>query len=228
METEYEFIVIGAGVAGITAIAKLLDCGNKNIAWVDEDFTTAGMLDRFWRAVDSNTTIDLIEEEFLMKSKMFNYSEIKNHFELHNLGRKETCKIGLVVDVLLHISKDLQQKVSCFEGFSSWIKSGRKSIVTIGAEKLLTKRIILATGCCPKVPTTIPPKFCCLEDALNLSKLAQIVKRDENVAVFGSSHSAILIIRDLLSLGVNVLNFYRSDIIYAYESPLGNIDWYTG
>jgi thioredoxin reductase len=220
----YEFVVIGAGVAGITAISKLLDANISNIAWVDTDFTTTGML-ADWRTVDANTTIDLIEDKFLMKSESFKYSEIKHKFGLQNLGGKETCKIGLVVDILLHISKELQKRVPCFEGFATW----SKNVVTIGSRTLQTKRIILATGSKPKLPVDVPTNFLRVEDALNISRLATLVKKDAKVAVFGSSHSSLLIIRDLLSLGAHVLNFYRSEIIYAYESACGNnINWYTG
>ncbi len=37
------------------------------------------------------------------------------------------------------------------------------------------------------------------------------------MAVFGSSHSAILILSNLLNLDVHVVNFYRSPLLYAVD-----------
>jgi hypothetical protein len=59
--------------------------------------------------------------------------------------------------------------------------------------------------------------------------LAEKCSPDDTIAVFGSSHSAIMIVRDLLQLPVKrVLNFYRHDLIYAEYRPEGIVNDSTG
>ena len=63
-----------------------------------------------------------------------------------------------------------------------------------------------------------------LEDALQIDELYKQVGPDETVAVFGSSHSAIMIVRDLLARPVKkVINFYRVPLVYAEYLPNGKI-----
>ena len=51
---------------------------------------------------------------------------------------------------------------------------------------------------------------------MDINKLKATVDEKDTVALFGSSHSAVMIMRDLLDAGVNkVINFYRSPIRYA-------------
>lgn len=56
-----------------------------------------------------------------------------------------------------------------------------------------------------------------LDIALNPEKLSKHVNKNDTVAVFGSSHSAILILANLLKLEAKVVNFYRSPHLYAVD-----------
>ena len=51
------------------------------------------------------------------------------------------------------------------------------------------------------------------------------VTSEDTVCVVGSSHSAILVLMNLLDMrnGPEVVNLYRSDLKYAQESPTGAI-----
>ncbi len=51
--------------------------------------------------------------------------------------------------------------------------------------------------------------------ALNPDLLALQVKKGEQVAVFGGSHSAVLVIKNLLECGASVMNFYLDGLRYA-------------
>jgi len=51
--------------------------------------------------------------------------------------------------------------------------------------------------------------------SLNPELLKDVVKEGDSVAVFGGSHSTVLIIQNLVELGVKVINFYRSKLLYA-------------
>ncbi|KAH9449781.1 hypothetical protein Pst134EB_020596 [Puccinia striiformis f. sp. tritici] len=57
-EEAYEFVVVGAGPAGLTAVATLIDHGVTRIAWIDDSFV-GGRLGEKYREIPSNTKIRL-------------------------------------------------------------------------------------------------------------------------------------------------------------------------
>ena len=73
----------------------------------------------------------------------------------------------------------------------------------------------MATGATPK-HLSVSDRNIALANALAPSKLLQFVNSSDCVAVFGSSHSAMIIIKNLLDAGVDrIINFYLSPIKYA-------------
>lgn len=89
--------------------------------------------------------------------------------------------------------------------------------------ELKVRKVILATGSKPK-SMYFPVCEIPLEEALQNTILSRSVTSEEVVAVFGSSHSAIMIISNLLNLGVTkVVNFVRSPLIFAEYLPDGGI-----
>ena len=86
-------------------------------------------------------------------------------------------------------------------------------------EIYMAEKVVLATASLAKslnihnfeITKKIP-----LSKALAPSKLKNELFKDDNVAVFGSSHSAMIIIRNLLELGIeHVANFYCQRLRYA-------------
>jgi hypothetical protein len=75
-----EWLVIGAGCAGIAAVGKLLDQGipAHQIGWVDPYFE-AGDLGRKWFNVTSNTKVGLFLK-FLHGCKAFDYANSDQDF----------------------------------------------------------------------------------------------------------------------------------------------------
>ena len=95
--------------------------------------------------------------------------------------------------------------------------SDRQWDITLKTTKIQAKNVILAIGSEPKslsFPeiTEIP-----LEIALNTEKLIPACNEQDIIAVFGSSHSAIIIIKSLLeSCNIKkVINFYLEPLRYA-------------
>ena len=58
----YDAIVLGAGPAGLTATANLLDQGLERIAMVDDMDFTAGRINQKYREVPSNTKTAMFEK----------------------------------------------------------------------------------------------------------------------------------------------------------------------
>ncbi|AJI50392.1 pyridine nucleotide-disulfide oxidoreductase family protein [Francisella tularensis subsp. holarctica] len=86
-------------------------------------------------------------------------------------------------------------------------------------ENYIAEKVVLATGFLAKslnIHNFEITKEIHLAKALAPSKLKNELCKGDNVAVFGSSHSAMIIIRNLLELGVeDVANFYQQPLRYA-------------
>jgi heterodisulfide reductase subunit A-like polyferredoxin len=46
-EERYQFVVVGAGPAGLTAVANLIDMGVSRIAWIDLSFSGGRMGEKY-------------------------------------------------------------------------------------------------------------------------------------------------------------------------------------
>ena len=74
----------------------------------------------------------------------------------------------------------------------------------------------MATGAEPKSLQYSGVSEIDLATALTPSQLAKACHANDTVAVFGSSHSAMIIIRNLVECGVkHIVNFYQSPLRYA-------------
>lgn len=213
----YDWAVVGAGPAGIAAIGKLIDNGVSpaSILWVDPYFSV-GDLGRLWGNVSSNTTVGLFHE-FLSGSVAFDYQSIREAYSLATMSDDLTCELHEVVKPLQSITDKLRQQVHSILSmvyhlelkFRRWYLSTENGIYA-------AKQVILATGSVPSV-LDIPDKpILPLEQAIDKDKLERILNPDHTYAVFGSSHSAMIILRLLVELGAKkVINFYRSPNQYA-------------
>ncbi len=221
-QKHFDWMVVGAGPAGIAAIGKLLDAGipPKQIGWMDPHFQV-GDLGRRWHSVSSNTQVDLFIR-FLQECKSFSYVKRPKPFPIDQINPKETCLLKCVGEPLQWITNQLKETVVAVQDTAMAMNLVNNAWeIKTSSHKVFSKNVILATGCDEKSlsypgPTVIP-----LEVALDLEKLKQVVKPQDTVGVFGSSHSAVLILADLEKLNVKgVVNFYRA--AHSYAIDLGN------
>lgn len=214
--TQYAWCVIGAGPAGIAAVGRLLDHGiaQEEIAWIDPEFA-AGDIGAKWGAVPSNTHVELFLD-FLTASPAFHYSEAPV-FELNNIDPQRTCSLGLVAEPLKWISQQLAKRVKTYRTIATELSlRNRQWIVTTEWEELASKNVILAVGSVPKKLSYVELEEIPIEVALDPQKLAQLPLDGATVAVFGSSHSAMIALPNLLNSPVQkVVNFYRTPLRYA-------------
>lgn len=213
--TTYAWTVIGAGPAGMAAVGRLLDRGVPpgKIAWLDPDFAV-GDLGGKWRSVSSNTIAGTFMS-FLNGSAAFAFSQAPP-FPLAEVDPDETCALALVADPLVWVTGRLRERVQDFQTTATalTLQQRRWRIETHGAE-LTSENVILAVGAVPK-RLDHPIDEIPVEVALDADKLAEVPLEGATVAVFGSSHSSMIVLPHLLRLPVaKVINFYRSPLKYA-------------
>lgn len=212
----YEWAVIGAGAAGVAAVGRLLDHGvaAERIAWIDPAFA-GGDIGQKWRSVSSNTHVGLFLEYF-NGSKSFRFAEAPP-MPLREVDPQETCALGLVAEPLVWITGHLREQVTTFTAKATALYlANRQWRIDTNQHDILSKNVILAVG-------AVPQKLCYpgldeipVEVALDPEKLAREPLDGATIAVFGSSHSSMIVLPNLLRHPVKrVINFYRSPLKYA-------------
>lgn len=213
----YQWAVIGGGPAGIAAVGKLLDHGvnSKEIVWIDPKFSV-GDFGTLWTNVPSNTKVELFQR-FLHACESFNYKNCSEDFELNHVPRNKTCQLRLMADPLQWITNQFKNKVHAFQDVAQELTlSQRAWNIRLKENSISAKQVILAMGADAKNLAFPSPTFIPLSDAMDSNKIKDHLHPDETVGVFGSSHSAILVLRNLLeSSAKKIINFYRSPLIYA-------------
>jgi len=220
--THYQWTIVGAGPAGIVTVGRLIDHGinPEEIAWIDPAFA-AGDLGGNWRAVSSNTNVSLFLD-YLNSSPSFRYADAP-HFAINDLDPHETCLLGTIADPLLWISQHLSESVHTRRTIARelTLADGQWTMKTDDGQ-LTSQNVVLAVGSTPNALdyeglTEIP-----VEVALDPEKLAKEDLDGATVAVFGSSHSTMIALPNLLDTPVGkVINFYRGPLRYAVQFP----DW---
>ncbi len=220
----YDWVIVGAGTAGIAALGKLLDEGNdpQKICWIDPEFN-AGDLGKSWYKVSSNTKVSLFTDYF-KTFKAFEYDQ--NSDSMSQLDSEKTCELSYAANTLKATTQKLIEKVQTIKGFVTQLKSGANCTWQIIGKDIdvHTQKVILAVGSEPNaLPYSTP--VLPMETALNPDKLSSLDLQDKNIAIFGSSHSAVIVVQSLLKLNANVFNFYRSPTAYALPMSNENGNW---
>ncbi|MDF1653772.1 MAG: FAD-dependent oxidoreductase [Coxiellaceae bacterium] len=214
--TAYAWAVVGAGPAGIIAVGKLLDQGvdPQAIVWVDPAFAV-GDLGKTWMNVSSNTKVDLFIAS-LKATKAFEYAANCDGCALESLDPSDTCQLSNAVAPFQRVTDYLLAKIvgkqttvtSLSQQGSGWqLQCENGDVIQAG-------QVVLCVGAEPKTMNESCDEMP-LELALNPERVAAEVNPDNTIAVFGSSHSAVLVIKNLLERGCEVINFYRSPLLYA-------------
>lgn len=211
--------MVGAGPAGIAAVGKLLDQGISctDVLWIDPHFKV-GDLGMFWSNVSSNTKVKHFND-YLHAVASFSYKKVEHDFSLSQLDPENTCTLSHIVAPLQWVSDQLAQKVATVQTtIHNMALSKRLWSLSSDKEHFQAENVILATGALPSslnYPGVDVIPFDC---AIDKEKLAAIADVNDTFAVFGSSHSSIIILRYLVELKVKkVINFYRSPCRYAID-----------
>jgi len=213
----YKWGIIGAGPAGIAAVGKLLDFGvsDKDIIWIDPEFQ-AGDLAGLWGNVPSNTKVKLFTK-FLNSCDSFNFKDSNKTFPLQEKNPEDSCYLKYMAEPLYWVTSNLRKRVSSINDTAvSLDHQNNEWHVTLKNGEFKAQKIILAQGATPKGYSVNNKVQISLQDAIDFKLIQGKVNQDDTVAVFGSSHSAVLILRNLVNQKVKkIINFYRSPLLYA-------------
>lgn len=222
--SSFQWVVIGAGPAGIAAIGQLLDkkISPEQIAWIDPEFN-AGDFGSKWSKVSSNTSVKLFKR-FYQYCASFNYQTVADQFKINQFDESDTCLLEYAAAPLKWITQSLRKKIFTFQKRAQHLELKNHywhiSLTDSNErnpETLLAKNVILAIGSEPKSLQFDHLNEIPLTTALNPEALNQACKDTDVVAVFGSSHSAIIILKSLLEQTNvrHVINFYQDPLRYA-------------
>ena len=228
----FDWCVVGGGPAGVACVGQLLEHGTSaaSILWVDRAFDV-GDFGSLWRDVSSNTTVGLFRR-FYRHCKAFGWTEPKERataYAIDALEDKDTCALHVAAEPLRDVTRRLLGLgVRGVEGTVQRLgqTDGRWSVAVVerggSAERtFLSASAILCTGAEPNIPsfhTAYPHvEVIPLSTALTPRALAEDVSPADTVVVFGSSHTAVILLRQLLEQTQcgRVVNLYREPLRYA-------------
>lgn len=233
----YRAAVIGAGPAGLACLGNLLDSlattsPTDQILWIDPQFQ-AGRLDSY-PAVPSNTKVCLFTK-YARECQSFEAEKCSKTFK-ELVGRfdpQRGCELKMAAELCKELTNHLLKhpRVHSVKGlvkeleYSASVSGGNNSSWTIKTETLSfqSNLVFLATGSKPKsLPLNHPTIF--LDDALNPALLNDQVSPNDTVAVYGSSHSAMLVVKNLLDIPNSpkqIVNYYRQPAKFAeFPDPI--------
>ncbi|KAH9449777.1 hypothetical protein MJO29_010604 [Puccinia striiformis f. sp. tritici] len=239
-EEAYEFVVVGAGPAGLTAVATLIDNGVTRIAWVDDSFV-GGRLGEKYREIPSNTKIRLFLDYVAASSTLTKLVQeettdipINPYTTLKELDQDRGNRLSYAADLMVLLTRRItsthckiidrfQGRVKSLElvnGVDWMVKMDEMDSNGLDQLKILkTKKAIFATGSEPIQPKEIIdiPSIIDLEIALSPSQLEVVLQdidlNNQSIAVVGSSHSAFLVMRNLITLSTHL------KVVHLFRNP---------
>lgn len=217
-QATYEWAVVGAGLAGITSIAVLLENGvdASTIIWIDSEFNM-GRMGKYYRNVPANTNI-LILRNYFKSCPILQQFPCPNREKLFGCNPEEYPLLETIIDPLIDATHYLRSLVhSLSETVTSVESAGEEWMLICSSTKIQAHKVILAIGGQPK-KLDYPLLEIPLDQALDKDKLAEYVSANDSIAVFGGMHSAMLILKYLSELQVkDIFNFYTTP--YQYRIP---------
>lgn len=214
----YSWAIVGAGVAGITALACLIDCGIEpsTIAWIDPEFNI-GRIGKYYRNVPGNIQTSRLLL-YVSGCPYFKNITSPSLHALYTYNVNEYPLLRVIADPLVDFTDYLRDQVNPIQDtISSLDYNGDHWILHSTDSDIHAKKVILAIGSEPKRLNYDIPEIP-LDDALDKDKLATCVSDDDCIAVFGGMHSAILILKFLSEYSVKeIVNFYIDP--YFYDAP---------
>lgn len=229
---ESTWVVVGAGPAGIVVTALLLDIGipAEHICMIDPVFHVGDL--SLYANVPANTK-NKLWIEFLSSFKcMQNVKHPSFDAIYHVYDPEKEYPLSTIIEPLQVMSDYLTSRVSFVKDkITALYTRDNKWRIGFSTGEMVASHVVLATGSHPKKINGLAggEKDIPLVDALDKHRLATVVTGDDCVAVFGSAHSAILILKHLSEIGVHeIINFYTKPLAYTVELESGYLNISSG
>ncbi|MCL4379982.1 hypothetical protein M1466_00610 [Candidatus Dependentiae bacterium] len=218
--------MVGAGPAAIAALGVMLDAGvpPAEIIWIDgkeENDSNAfhvGALGSCFSNVPGNSKANLYVK-FLQSCAAFRECRDEHFAALEAIDPEFECDLIHIVRPLQTITNHLRRKIRSYAGnLQNLSFVDNHWVLKMPCKEFTAHTVVLATGSQPKKLeyqglTVIP-----LEAALDRQQLSSLVTANDTIALFGSAHSAILILKYLSELGVSkIINFYTKPISFPQD-----------
>ncbi len=216
-----QWCVVGAGPAGIVVVGLLLDLGipKKDIVWVDPEFNV-GRIGHYYQTVPGNTKTSLYID-FIQACKAFQECAPHAVQELYNYNLVKEYPLSIIVKPLQDITNCMRFKVTSHQTLLTGLEYSADTwhIELADGKEFDAQRVVLATGAHPR---SLQYQECAeeipLDYALNKDLLGQLVNPEDTVAVIGSAHSAVLVLKFLSELPVSrIINFYKKPFVYTQD-----------
>jgi thioredoxin reductase len=223
----YDAVIIGAGPGGLTAASTLLDEG-LSICMIDPYFK-AGRIQEKYREVPSNTKVKLFAQWATATqafSKVIEEAPEKNPYaKMLTFDQDQGCMLGDAINIAQMLSDGLRQdeRVDSIEGKATTLRHTEGHWV-LPEHHITARKVVFAQGSHPRKPVgalkgmkkMANVEYIRLDTCLKPSELRTAVGKGSVVGVVGSSHSAVLAMKNLYEIeGVKIVNFYRSKLLYA-------------
>lgn len=217
-----EWVIVGAGPAGIIIVGLLLELGTdpKSIIWLDPEFNV-GRLGKYYSSVPGNAKTK-IYIEFLQSCQIFMEANSPAYEKLFDLDQEIEYPLQVIVEPLADISNYLCTKVRCKKDTLCSLNFVNE-VWHIGTSKecFTASHVVLAMGAHPKKLDYDCKHEIPLDLALDKETLQKYVSAKDTIAVVGSAQSAILLLKYLSELPTGrIINFYRNPIEFGGESGL--------
>lgn len=151
LESVLEYCVIGAGPAGICAVAKILErnVDPSKILWIDPYFTV-GAFGKEWAGVPGNTSVESyikVNEQIYKIIKKYSPEE-HPVFDLDSMPHKATCALEVAAEPMQDITNRLMKIVRTQRGYVQKISRTNYgwALSLKSGENLFANRIILSVG----------------------------------------------------------------------------------
>lgn len=215
-----QWSVIGAGPAGIVVVGLLLDLGvaPHDIVWIDPEFNV-GRLGQYYATVPGNTKTSLYID-FIRACKTFQSCAPHALDELERYELSTEYPLSIVVKPLQEITNCMRKKVGAHKTMLTGLEYIHDAwhIECADGFECDSDRVVLATGAHPQSLHYTQSPEVPLDLALNQQALALEVTADDTVAVVGSAHSAVLVLKFLSELPVGrIINFYKKPLVYTTD-----------
>ncbi len=219
--SNFQWGVIGAGPAGIAVVGLLLDSGvpAHKIAWIDREFNV-GRIGEYYQTVPGNTKTSLYIE-FIQSCRTFQECKSDALSDLYTYELSKEYPLYIIVKPLQDITRYMRTHVVSHQSSLTGLEFNDNvwHIELANGHEFDAERVVLATG---SHPQSLGYQECSaeisLDSALNKDLLVDLVTVDDTVAVVGSAHSAVLVLKFLSELPVGrIINFYKKPFVYTQD-----------